>query len=114
MKGLAGLGGPSALEQAESLRVTLALRGIKADVMGDHSLALVSVWAGLTVWCNGLFFWWCVGWNPATRRARYTGHPVPEFERVVERVVRHYAALRQPQESPSTTLNPYRGDHGPC
>ncbi|MEV7013644.1 hypothetical protein [Streptosporangium sp. NPDC051022] len=113
MKGLAGLGGPSALEKAESLRVTLALRGINADVMGDHSLALVSVWAGLTVWCNGLFFWWHVDWNPTTRRARYTGHPVPEFERVVEQVTRRYTDLRQQQASPSTALHPYRGDHGP-
>ncbi|GLW05462.1 hypothetical protein Misp01_05920 [Microtetraspora sp. NBRC 13810] len=44
------------LEAAESLRLELGRRHITADVLEGHNLALVSVWVGVVVWCDGQKF----------------------------------------------------------
>lgn len=108
-----GLRGVSALDVAESLQVALANRGIRADVNGDYGLAVVSVWAGLTVWCNGNLFWWNVGQSPATRNPVYAQQPAVELEQATRRVIRRYVDLRQRQTNTPTSSTSPQVDHGP-
>ncbi|MEV7012187.1 hypothetical protein [Streptosporangium sp. NPDC051022] len=111
MRGLQGMGGVSALDVAESLRAALAHQGIAADINGDHDLAVVSIWAGLAVWCNADRFWWSVGWNPATRRPVYAYQSAVELERAALRVIHRYFDLRR-QSGPPGSDSP-QVDHGP-
>lgn len=113
MNGLVGLGGVSAFEVAEALRVALARQGIKADVNGGHDLAVVSVWTGLTVWCNDEHFWWRTGWNPQSRRSVYAWHPAVEPERAAHRVAFRYADLRRERLGSPEGLDSAWIDHGP-
>ncbi|MGW0067686.1 hypothetical protein ACWDUI_09495, partial [Streptosporangium sandarakinum] len=48
---------------AERLRRALEALGVVVDVHDGYGLALVSVWDGLVVWCNGDRFWWQAGWD---------------------------------------------------
>ncbi|GAA2317360.1 hypothetical protein GCM10010149_82000 [Nonomuraea roseoviolacea subsp. roseoviolacea] len=79
---------------AEFLRQALAQRGIEADVHDGYGLALVSVWVGLVVWCDGCRFWWRTGWDPRRKRAVYAWHPALEPGRAARRVALRYADLR--------------------
>ena len=96
-----------AVQAAERLRHALARHGIACDVHDGYGLALVSVWAGLVVWCNGDRFWWCAGWDAHRRRPVYASHRGSEPDRAADRIARHYARLsaRHP-EPPQLSADP--------
>jgi hypothetical protein len=79
---------------AELLRQALAQEGIAADVHDGYGLALVSVWVGLVVWCDGYRFWWRTAWDPERKRAVYAWHAAIEPVRAARRVAFRYADLR--------------------
>ncbi|MDR8407812.1 hypothetical protein MTP10_03560 [Nonomuraea sp. 3-1Str] len=79
---------------AELLRQALAAKGVAADVHDGYGLALVSVWVGLVVWCDGNHFWWRTGWNAGRRRVIYAWHPAIDPVRAAHRVAMRYADLR--------------------
>ncbi|MGP3962451.1 hypothetical protein ACTWPT_41315 [Nonomuraea sp. 3N208] len=80
---------------ADLLRRTLRTEhGIQADIHAGYDLALVSVWVGLAVWCDGHRFWWRTGWDPERKRALYAWHPALEPERAARRIAFRYADLR--------------------
>lgn len=83
-----------AVKAAERLRDALARQQIAADVHDGYGLALVSVWTGLIVWCNGDRYWWCAGWNPQERRPVYASNRCGDPEQAAVRVARRYARLR--------------------
>lgn len=83
-----------AVQAAERLRDALARRQIAADVHDGYGLALVSVWTGLIVGCNGDRYWWCAGWNAQERRAMYASNRCSDPEQAAARVARRYARLR--------------------
>ncbi|GAA1708444.1 hypothetical protein [Nonomuraea bangladeshensis] len=79
---------------ADLLRQTLQREhGIQADIHAGYDLALVSVWVGLVVWCDGDRFWWRTGWDPERKRAIYAWHPAIEPERAAHRIAFRYADL---------------------
>ncbi|WP_143043882.1 hypothetical protein [Nonomuraea jiangxiensis] len=80
---------------AEALADALAARGVSADVHDGYGLALVSVWAGLVVWCHGGRYWWRSGWDARRYRVIYAWHPATEPARAAHRVARRYAQLRE-------------------
>ncbi|MFI7706291.1 hypothetical protein [Nonomuraea sp. NPDC049480] len=80
---------------AERLRAELETRGISADVHEGYRLALVWVWVGLVVWCDGEGFWWRTGWDEGRKRAVYAWHPVADLGRAVRRIAFRYAELRE-------------------
>ncbi|MEV6038614.1 hypothetical protein AB0L65_46220 [Nonomuraea sp. NPDC052116] len=82
---------------AELLRDALAQEDIAADVHDGYGLALVSVWVGLVVWCDGHRFWWRTGWDPEHKRAVYVWHPAIEPVRAARRVAFRCADLRANQ-----------------
>lgn len=100
--------GISPVETAEWLQVELARFGIACDVHNGYDLALVSVWTGLVVWCDGERFWWRTGWNVRRRRFVYAWHPALEPAHAARRVALWYEQLRR--EDPPT---PEEVDHGP-
>ena len=62
----------SAAAAAEELRRVLEeVYAIKAYVHDGYGLAVVSVWVGLLVWCDGALFRWRAGWDPSGKRAVY-------------------------------------------
>lgn len=79
---------------AELLQRELRYSGIDADVHDGYGLALVSVWVGLVVWCDGGRFWWRTGWNPERHRVIYAWHPADDPFRAARRIARRYAELR--------------------
>ncbi|GAA2905780.1 hypothetical protein GCM10010517_71940 [Streptosporangium fragile] len=108
MSGPVGLGAVLPREAAESLRAELGRLRISADVHEGHDLALVSVWVGLVVWCDGQRFWWRTSWNARRRRFVYAWHSSSEPEGAARRVALWYAQLRR--EGP---VLPEEVDHGP-
>ncbi len=86
---------PLPLTAAESLRRALARHGVFADVHAGFGLALVSVWVGLVVWCDGERFWWCTAWDSGRNRPVYAWHPAPDSTRAARRVALRYADLRK-------------------
>ncbi|NUW33516.1 hypothetical protein HTZ77_19070 [Nonomuraea sp. SMC257] len=70
---------------------------IPADTHDGHDLALVSVWVGLVVWCDGVWFWWRAGWDDRRKRVVYARHPTTEPSRAARRVAFRYADLRRRQ-----------------
>ncbi|MFJ2030544.1 hypothetical protein [Streptosporangium sp. NPDC087985] len=84
-----------AVDAAEELRDALAQHEITADVHDGYGLALVSVWVGLIVWCDGRRFWWRTGWNPRQYRPIYAWHPALEPVQAARRVALRYADLRR-------------------
>ncbi|MEU0519912.1 hypothetical protein [Streptosporangium sp. NPDC006007] len=82
------------MRAAERLRVALIRRGIDCDVHGGYGLALVSVWTGLIVWCNGDRYWWCAGWLAQERRPAYASARCGDPDQAAVRVARRYARLR--------------------
>ncbi|GAA2272401.1 hypothetical protein GCM10010149_12850 [Nonomuraea roseoviolacea subsp. roseoviolacea] len=83
------------LQSAHHLRQALAEREIDCDVHAGYGLALVSVWVGLVVWCDGAWFWWRVGWNGQRQRVLYARHPVAEPVRAARRVALRYAEVHR-------------------
>ncbi|MFI7643463.1 hypothetical protein [Nonomuraea sp. NPDC049400] len=84
-----------AVLSADLLRQTLQTEhGIQADLHAGYDLALVSVWVGLMVWCDGHRFWWRTGRDPERKRAVYAWHPAIEPMRAARRVAFRYADLR--------------------
>ncbi|MFC6578129.1 hypothetical protein [Planomonospora parontospora] len=79
---------------AEDLREALEREGITADVHDGYGLALVSVWVGLIVWCDGERFWWRTGWDDRRQRFTYAWHPAADPVRAARRVAFRYTALR--------------------
>ncbi|MDX3105843.1 hypothetical protein ACIBO5_02150 [Nonomuraea angiospora] len=69
--------------------------GISADVHEGRGLALVSVWTGLVVWTDGLWYRWWTGRRSQTGRWLYAHHPAFEPERVARRIAARYAELRE-------------------
>ncbi|WP_157548587.1 hypothetical protein [Nonomuraea candida] len=84
----------TSLGAAEQLRRELARLGIPGDVHDGYGLALVSVWAGLVVWCDCERFWWRTGWDAGRKRVVYAWHPVVEPGRAAARIARQYAQVR--------------------
>ncbi|MEV0382769.1 hypothetical protein [Nonomuraea sp. NPDC050643] len=84
---------------AELLQDALRRDGINADVHDGYGLALVSVWVGLVVWCDGHRFWWRTGWNVDRRRVVYAWHPATDPLKAAHRVAMRYAELRAQQRA---------------
>ncbi|WP_433248645.1 hypothetical protein ACQPYK_00900 [Streptosporangium sp. CA-135522] len=95
-------GGISPLETAESLQAELRRGGISADVHNGYGLALVSIWVGLVVWCDGDRFWWRTGWDDRRRRFVYAWHPAVDPTRAARRVAFRYGDLRRAGSSPES------------
>ncbi len=99
----------SPVRAAESLKAELEHCGINADVNDGYGLAVVSVWPGLTVWSDGLIFWWRTGgWDVRHGRAVYAWHSADELERVARRVALRYADLQQNHPLPITRAGAHR------
>ncbi|WP_326823861.1 hypothetical protein [Streptosporangium sp. NBC_01756] len=81
--------------RAEVLRVALEKYGIAANVHDGYGLALVSVWVGLVVWCDGDRFWWRTGWDARRRRFVYARHPATDPDRAARRVTFRYRELQE-------------------
>lgn len=91
-------------QMAELLQRALERQGVAADVHDGYGLALVSVWAGLVVWCNGERFWWRAGWDVRRARPVYASNPVSETDRAAHRIAARCAELRQAHQ-PEPTVN---------
>ncbi|GII94703.1 hypothetical protein [Sinosporangium siamense] len=87
--------GATAVAMAKELRTVLADHGIASDVHDGYGLALVSIWVGFVVWCDGERFWWRTGWNPRQYRPVYAWHPAMEPARAAHRIALHYADFRR-------------------
>lgn len=85
---------PLSLHAAHRIQEALRASGIVADVHDGYGLALVSVWVGLVVWCDGERYWWRTGWDAERKRAIYAWHSTTEPERAARRVAFRYAGLR--------------------
>ncbi|MFI6603011.1 hypothetical protein ACIBHX_42795 [Nonomuraea sp. NPDC050536] len=59
---------PLALNTAVELHRSLQVLGISTDVHEGFGLALVSVWVGLVVWCDGERYWWRTAWDARRKR----------------------------------------------
>ncbi|WP_433540711.1 hypothetical protein ACQP10_01145 [Streptosporangium sandarakinum] len=93
----------SPVEAGEGLRGALHRLGIPADVIDGYGLAVVSVWAGLVVWSDGVRFWWQTGgWDERRRRAVYAWHSAMEPDRAARRVAFRYAELVRQRPLPQT------------
>ncbi len=68
---------------------------IAADTHDGYGMALVSVWVGLVVWCDGEWFWWRSGWDERRKRAVYARHPAMDPSRAARRIAFRYADLRE-------------------
>jgi len=82
-------------ETARHLQWALADDGVNADVHAGFGLALVSVWVGLVVWCDGELYWWRTGWNSERKRVIYARHSAGDPLRAARRVAFQYAELRK-------------------
>ncbi|MFF0307025.1 hypothetical protein ACFYSC_06340 [Streptosporangium sp. NPDC004379] len=82
-------------QYAELLQRELEQQGVVADVHVGHELALVSVWVGLVVWCNGDRFWWQAGWDEQCGRPAYASRPVSGVEEVARLVAVRCTELRR-------------------
>ena len=91
---------------AELLQEVLRLDGIEADVHDGYGLALVSVWVGLVVWCDGERFWWRTGWSAERRRSIYAWHPASDPYRAARRIARRYEELRAQQDAEAHLSEP--------
>lgn len=97
------------LASAEYLRRALERHGIAADIHNGYGLAVVSVWVGLLVWCDGRHYWWRTGWNARRKHPVYAWHPVVEPARAARRVALRYTDLRAQQ---AQTTDPREADGG--
>ncbi|NUW33655.1 hypothetical protein HTZ77_19770 [Nonomuraea sp. SMC257] len=81
-------------ESATQLQRALDDHQIGSDVHQGYGLALVSVWVGLVVWCDGERYWWRTGWDALRKRVVYAWHPALEPVRAARRVALRYTYLR--------------------
>lgn len=80
---------------ADRLKQALKDLEIVVDTHDGYGLALVSVWVGLVVWCDGERFWWRSGWDERRSRVVYAWHPAAEPHRAARRIAARYAHLRE-------------------
>ncbi|MEU4541987.1 hypothetical protein [Nonomuraea dietziae] len=80
-----------------------------ADVHDGYELALVSVWVGLVVWCDGDRFWWRSGWDARRSRPVYAWHPAMEPNRAATRIARRYAQLQETHPQSETVASVMNG-----
>ncbi|MFG1963555.1 hypothetical protein [Nonomuraea sp. NPDC049028] len=85
---------------ADELAKALAVLGVSTDVHHGYDLALVSVWVGLVIWCDGEWFWWRSGWDDRRKRVIYARHPALDPTRAAQRVAFRYADLRRNPPEP--------------
>ncbi|MBN6052134.1 hypothetical protein JYK22_09340, partial [Nonomuraea sp. RK-328] len=98
----------AANDAAEELRAELSEAGILADVHIGYGPALVSVWIGLVVWCDGERYWWRTGWDADRKRVIYAWHPAVEPARAARRIAFRYADLRANQPLFTVIAEPRR------
>lgn len=93
----------SPVQVAEALRRELERLGIVAYVNDGYGLAVVSVYAGLTVWSDGAHFWWRTD-EIGRSRPLLVWHSAAEPARVARRVAFRYEDLlkRNPPAEPMT------------
>ncbi|MEV0613105.1 hypothetical protein AB0I81_07240 [Nonomuraea sp. NPDC050404] len=85
---------------AELLRDALRTEhGIQADTHVGYGLALVSVWVGLLVWCDGDWYWWRANWDERRKRVVYACHTAMEPSHAAQRVAFRYTELRNQPEN---------------
>ncbi|MFI6813983.1 hypothetical protein ACIBG7_16300 [Nonomuraea sp. NPDC050328] len=70
-----------------------AQHGVPSDLHDGYGLALVSVWVGLVVWCDGERFWWLSGWDERRHRPVYAWHAALDIERAAHRIARRRQTL---------------------
>ncbi|MEV0619803.1 hypothetical protein AB0I81_41245 [Nonomuraea sp. NPDC050404] len=80
---------------AAALADALAVQGVSAEVHDGYGVALVSVWAGLVVWCHGGRYWWRSAWDARRQRVIYAWHSSTEPARAAHRIALRYAQLRE-------------------
>ncbi|MDP9844044.1 hypothetical protein [Streptosporangium lutulentum] len=105
--------GMTSLETAELLRRELAVQQITCDIHDGYDLALVSVWVGLVVRCDGERFWWRIGWSFRHSRFVYAWHSATDPERAAQRIAVLYAELREQHMPPWLVPKVAGMDHGP-
>jgi hypothetical protein len=96
-------------QTAELLQRALREEGIASDVHDGYGLALVSVWVGLVVWCDGERFWWRTGWDVRRHRFVYAWQSVTDPQRAARRIALRYADLRTTHPLPEPMAGA-RGD----
>ncbi|MFB9623451.1 hypothetical protein [Nonomuraea helvata] len=95
-----GLDSEDADGQDDVLNTAVQLQGelgrleIASDIHDGYGLALLSVWVGLVVWCDGGRFWWRTGWDPRRQRVIYAWHPSADPARAARRIALRYVQLR--------------------
>ncbi|MGC5009837.1 hypothetical protein ACLQ2R_03635 [Streptosporangium sp. DT93] len=101
----------SSVRAAQALKAALGRCGIGADVSGGYELAVVSVWRGLTVWSDGLTFWWATGQRDAERgRVLYARHTAQEPDQAAQKVAFRYADLRKNRPLSAEAVEVHRAD----
>ncbi|WP_431904850.1 hypothetical protein [Nonomuraea sp. bgisy101] len=88
--------------------------GIVADAHDGYGLALVSVWVGLVVWCDGEWFWWRSGWDDRRKRVVYGRHPATEPSRAARRIAFRYAELQKRHPLSEVIADLASADAGPA
>ncbi|MFD8564293.1 hypothetical protein ACWDOR_30720 [Streptosporangium canum] len=90
------LAGTPAVHAACLLRDELVRHGVEGDVHDGYGLALVSVWADLVVWTDGMVYrWWTGRLSPRTRRRLYAVYGLDNPAAVARVVALRYAELRE-------------------
>ncbi|MGV9773683.1 hypothetical protein [Streptosporangium sp. NPDC003464] len=85
-----------AVHAACLLRDELARHGVEGDVHDGYGLALVSVWADLVVWTDGVVYrWWTGRLSPRTRQRLYAVYSLDSPAAVARVVALRYAELRE-------------------
>jgi hypothetical protein len=87
--------GTPAVHAAGLLRDELARQGVESDVHDGYGLALVSVWADLVVWTDGMVYrWWAGRVSPRTGWRIYAVYGVDNPATAARGVALRYAELR--------------------
>lgn len=89
------LAGTPAVHAAGLLRDELARQGVESDVHDGYGLALVTVWADLVVWTDGMVYrWWAGRVSQKTGRRLYAVYGVSNPATAARGVAFRYAELR--------------------
>ncbi|MGW2158730.1 hypothetical protein [Nonomuraea sp. NPDC001699] len=78
--------------------------GIQTDSHIGYGLALVWVWDGLVIWCDGEWCRWRADWDGWRTRVLHARHPAIESSRAARRIAFRYAELRRSQERSALTV----------
>ncbi|WP_326821988.1 hypothetical protein [Streptosporangium sp. NBC_01756] len=90
------LAGTPALHAACLLRDELERHGVEGDVHDGYGLALVSVWADLVIWTDGMVYrWWNGCLAPRTRQRLYAVYGMDNPAAVARAVMLRYTELRE-------------------